>query len=109
MKLLSCPCTRDVIPLSRVRDRRAVADGSAYKGLEIPGIVRGVKRSRYLAMFSVDSDIAVRNGREAAGMSDASLLRSLVVMARHRRLILGGMLVTAVLTAVVVLVIPATY
>jgi tyrosine-protein kinase Etk/Wzc len=60
-------------------------------------------------MFSVDSDIAVRNGREAAGMSDASLLRSLVVMARHRRLILGGMLVTAVLTAIIVLVIPATY
>ena len=60
-------------------------------------------------MLSVDNEVVVTRGRDQANASDASLLKSLVVLAEHRWFILGGMLVTAVMTAIIVLFIPATY
>lgn len=60
-------------------------------------------------MFRLDNEVPTRRGLERASASDTSLLKSVVVLARHRRLIVGGMLAVAVLTALIVLVMPATY
>jgi tyrosine-protein kinase Etk/Wzc len=59
--------------------------------------------------LEVEHEVPVKSNRQMAGTSDTTLLKSLVVLAQHRRLIAGGMLLSAVLTAVIVLVVPATY
>ncbi|MBV8436361.1 MAG: lipopolysaccharide biosynthesis protein [Silvibacterium sp.] len=60
-------------------------------------------------MLSVEREIAFEGRREAAGTPEPSLLKNLVVLARHRRFIVSGMLIAAAMTALIVLVIPATY
>lgn len=60
-------------------------------------------------MLSIESEVAVKSGHEVASTPDASLLRSLVVLTEHWRLVAGGMLATGVLTALVVLIMPVTY
>jgi tyrosine-protein kinase Etk/Wzc len=65
--------------------------------------------TRGLAMLSVEREIALEGRREATGTSEPSLLKNLVVLARHRRFIVGGMLIAAAVTALIVLVIPVTY
>ena len=59
-------------------------------------------------MLSVDNELVAVQSQEAT-TSDASLLRNLVILAGHRRLIIRGMLVAAVVTALIVLIMPVTY
>jgi tyrosine-protein kinase Etk/Wzc len=60
-------------------------------------------------MLIVDNEVTATVRREYVNNSDTSLLKSLVVLAKHRRLILGGMFVAVAVMALIVLVIPATY
>ena len=60
-------------------------------------------------MLGIDDEVVITRSRGAAATSDTSLLKSLVVLARHKRLIAGGMLVAAAVTALIVFVMPVTY
>lgn len=60
-------------------------------------------------MLGVENEIELRPDSDVARSADTSLLKKVVVLAQHRRLIFVGMLVTAVITALVSMVMPATY
>lgn len=60
-------------------------------------------------MLSLDNDVIIRGTHESTPTPEASLLRSLVVLARHRRMLIIGMLATSLFTAAIALLIPATY
>jgi tyrosine-protein kinase Etk/Wzc len=60
--------------------------------------------------MQVSDEAVVASGiQDSEGDSESSLLRTLVVLAEHRRLIAGGILASALLTALVVLIMPVTY
>jgi tyrosine-protein kinase Etk/Wzc len=60
--------------------------------------------------MQVSDEAVVASGiQDSEGDTESSLLRTLVVLAEHRRLIAGGMLASALLTALVVLIMPVTY
>ena len=56
-----------------------------------------------------DQEIEGPIEEEIQGPTESALLKKLVVLAAHRRLIVGGMLGAAILTAIVVIVMPVTY
>jgi tyrosine-protein kinase Etk/Wzc len=60
-------------------------------------------------MLDVENELRLRPDSDVAGSADTSLLKNVVVLARHRRFIFGGMLVAAAMTALIALVIPASY
>ena len=59
--------------------------------------------------MTTDKETVEKAETEAQGSAESALLRKLVILAAHRRLIIGGMLGAAILTAIVVIVMPVKY
>src|SRR5271165_6111751 len=53
--------------------------------------------------------VVVTENQGAEASSESSLLRTLVVLGEHRRLIVGGVFASVLLTALIVLIMPVTY
>jgi tyrosine-protein kinase Etk/Wzc len=67
------------------------------------------RRPRGFAMLGVENEIGLSVESDVARSADTSLLKNIVVLAQHRRVIFGGMLIAAAITALIAMLIPATY